>query len=85
MSWPRGWRTGAVRPPSKRIWAKRSITSAEGHSKGAPGQGLKGIRFTLAGMALRSRAISRASAGESFTPFSMTYSKVMRRALWTPG
>jgi len=51
----------------------------------APGQGLKGIRLTLAGMPFSSRTSSRASAGESLTSFSMTYSKVMRRALVRPG
>jgi hypothetical protein len=32
-----------------------------------------------------SRTSSRASASESFTPRSMTYSKVIRRALDAPG
>ena len=55
------------------------------HSKGAPGQALKGIRLTLAGTPSMSLISALASAGESLTPFSITYSKVMRRALLSPG
>jgi hypothetical protein len=46
---------------------------------------LNGIRLIFAGMPLRRRTSSRASASESLTPFSITYSKVMRRAFDTPG
>ena len=52
---------------------------------GLPGQGLKGIKFTFAGMPLINRTNSRASASLSFTPRSITYSNVMRRALEAPG
>ena len=50
-----------------------------------PGQGLKGMRLILAGMPFSSRTSWRASAALSLTPFSITYSKVMRRAFDTPG
>ena len=85
MSWPRLTRSGADRPASFRIAAKRSMARLLEHANGAPGQGLKGIRLTLAGSPASRRARARASAGLSLTPFSMTYSKVMRRALWAPG
>ena len=65
--------------------AKRAMASPLEHSKGAPGHGLNGIRLNLAGMPAISRASALASAGWSLTPFSMTYSKVMRRALSAPG
>src|SRR3546814_4243887 len=51
----------------------------------AAGPGMKGMRFTLAGMPFSRPMRRRASSSLSFTPFSMTYSKVMRRALWVPG
>jgi hypothetical protein len=50
-----------------------------------PGQGLNGIRLILAGIPFNSRTSSRASARLSFTPSSITYSNVMRRAFDTPG
>ena len=62
-----------------------AIAASVGHSYGAPGHGLNGIRLTLAGMPCNSRTSSRASAGLSLTPFSITYSNVMRRALLDPG
>ena len=65
--------------------AKAAIAASLEHSKGAPGHGLNGIRLTLAGMPSSSRTSSRASAGLSLTPFSITYSKVMRRALLDAG
>ena len=43
------------------------------------------LEVTLAGMPASSRTSSRASAGLSLMPFSITYSKVMRRALLAPG
>ena len=68
-----------------RISANAAIASSVEHSNGAPGQALNGIRFTLAGMPAISFTSARASAGESFTPLSITYSKVMRRAFLAPG
>src|SRR5271170_6321484 len=85
MSRPRGVRTGAEYPAAKTMSLKTAMSASVEHSKGAPGQGLNGIRLTLAGMPARSRTSSRASAGLSLTPFSITYSKVMRRALVAPG
>ena len=55
------------------------------HSKLLPGHGLKGIILTLAGMPSMRRTSSRASASESLTPFSMTYSKVIRREFLAVG
>ncbi len=85
MSRPRGLRTGEAKPASITTLAKRSIAVLLLVSKGLPGQGLNGMRFTLAGMPAIRRTSSRASAWLSLTPFSMTYSKVMRRALEAPG
>ncbi len=42
--------TGAESPASLRILAKRAIAPLLEHLEGAPGQGLNGIRLTLAGM-----------------------------------
>src|SRR5258707_3843324 len=62
-----------------------TTAASDEQSNGAPGHGLNGIRLTLAGMPFSSRTSSRASAGLSLTPFSITYSKVMRRAFLHPG
>src|SRR6185295_10655580 len=43
------------------------------------------MRLILAGMPCNSRTSSFASAGVSLTPFSITYSKVMRRAFEDEG
>src|SRR5690606_18419746 len=61
-----------------RPW-KRWSASAEERRNSLPGNGLKGIRFTFAGRSSNSPASRSAQAGESLTPFSMTYSKVMNR------
>src|SRR4029079_10030252 len=62
-----------------------SICSQSEHSYLLPGHGLNGMRLILAGMPLSSRINAFASSMESFTPLSITYSKVMRLALETPG
>src|SRR5690606_616147 len=49
MSRPRGVRTGALMPASNTMSEKRRIRSGSEHSYAAPGQGLKGMRLTLAG------------------------------------
>src|SRR5207302_9767713 len=85
ISRPRGVRTGLAYPALKTMSEKRSITSQSEHSYVVPGHGLNGMRLIFAGMRFNSRTSSRASAGESFTPFSITYSKVMRRAFEAPG
>ena len=46
--------------------------------KPASGNGLKWIRFTFARSPCSSRTSARASPSASFSPASMTYSKVMR-------
>ena len=43
------------------------------------------MRLILAGRPFSRRTSARASAGVSLIPFSITYSKVMRRALEAPG
>src|SRR6185503_760747 len=87
MSRPLGVRTGAEMPLSNTMLLNALIRSGSEHSYGAPGQGLKGIRFTFAGsLYLRiRRTSSRACSSLSFLPFSITYSKVIRRALFAPG
>src|SRR6185437_3049149 len=85
MSSPRGVRTGEEYPAALTMSEKALIAASLERSKGAPGHGLNGIRLTLAGMPARRRTSALASAGLSLTPFSMTYSKVMRRALLEPG
>ena len=47
--------------------------------------GLNGMRLILAGMPLSSLTSALASASESLTPLSITYSNVMRRALESAG
>src|SRR3546814_7051831 len=80
MSSPRVARTGAEICAAESLSAKRVMVAASEHSKKLPGQGLKGMRFTLAGMPFSRPMRRRASSSLSFTPFRMTYSKVMRRA-----
>ena len=62
-----------------------AIASIDAYASALPGQGLKGIRLIFAGMPFRSCTSALASASESLTPFSITYSKVMRRAFERPG
>src|SRR3546814_2820476 len=50
MSSPRVARTGAEICAAESLSAKRVMVAASEHSKKLPGQGLKGMRFTLAGM-----------------------------------
>ena len=52
------------------------MTGAGERVKSPPGNGLKGIRFTLAGKPFSNAAKALASPAESFTWFNMTYSKV---------
>src|SRR5262245_18634247 len=49
------------------------------------GPGIERKRLILAGMPLSRRTSSLASAALSLTPLSITYSKVIRRALERPG
>ena len=65
--------------------AKRASTPGRLGSNRLPGQGLNGIRFTFAGSPAISLTSARASASLSFTPRSMMYSKVMRRAFDAEG
>src|SRR3954468_2821026 len=87
MSRPRGVRTGADMPASNTILLKERMRSAVEHSYAAPGHGLNGIRLTFAGKRyLRiSRTSSRACSSLSFLSLSITYSNVIRRALFAPG
>src|SRR5260370_41554162 len=62
-----------------------SILSQSEHSYLVPGHGLNGMRLIFAGIPASSLTSALASAGESLTPLSMTYSNGMRRALETPG
>ena len=54
---------------------------SDGRSNGMPAAAFSGIRLTLAFTPASRRASRRASAGVSFTPLSMTYSKVIRLRL----
>ena len=69
------------RPPRRR---PRCAPSPSTHRR-VPGHGLKGMRLIFAGMPLSSRTSAFASARLSLTSLSITYSKVMRRALDRPG
>src|SRR4051812_30979612 len=85
ISRPRGVRMGEENPASLRMRPKAWMRLFDEHSYGAPGHGLNGIKFTLAWIPLSNFTNSRASVSESFTPLSMTYSNVMRRALLAAG
>ena len=54
------------------------MRAASERSKPESSNGLKGIRFTLLGTVASRFTSSRACSGESFTPSSITYSKVMK-------
>src|SRR5579875_2644298 len=78
MSWPRLSRTVACTPAARSSAWKRAMRAGGLGAKPAPGKGLKGIRFTFARSPRSHSASRRASASVSFSPASMTYSKVMR-------
>src|SRR5690606_7549800 len=79
MSSPRVRRTVVTRPCRRsRSWNAATASGGE-RRKRVRGKGLKGIRLTFAGRLTSRRASCSACASESFTPPSMTYSKVMKR------
>src|SRR6266513_1892882 len=84
MPSPRVLRVVTVRPARCRISAKRRIRSGLERRKPECGNGLNGIRLNLQRTWRATPASSRACASASFTPSSMTYSRVMksRGALW---
>src|SRR5687768_881976 len=78
MSSPRVLRVVAVRPARARISAKLRMRSGEERLNSELGNGLNGMRLNLL-RTLPARATSwRACASLSFTPSSITYSKVMK-------
>src|SRR5262249_21414600 len=79
MSAPRLSRIVVLSPPSRRMAWKRRMRGRGLGAYGAPGNGLKGIRFTFARNVRSRPSRRRASASVSFVPSSITYSKVMRR------
>jgi hypothetical protein len=85
MSLPRGARTGEANPASMTMRENRSIAAGVLVSYRLPGHGLNGIKFTFAGIPAISRISSRASLALSLMSFSMTYSKVIRRAFDAEG
>src|SRR3984957_4786358 len=73
---PREWRTKVGISRSMRCFWKTSMTSGEDSWKGKE-PGFHGMRFTLAALrGARSLTTRLASARESFTPPSMTYSNI---------
>src|SRR5579875_4107644 len=79
ISRPRLSRTVAVTLPSSTSALKASTRARSLPLKPAPGKGLKQIRLSLARIGASSLTRRRASASESLTPASITYSKVTRR------
>ena len=84
---PRLSRIVACTPCRRSAARNASIAGRSVEANPLPGNALNGIRFTFAGSRYWriSRTSSRASASLSFLSLSITYSKVMRRALETPG
>src|SRR5438270_2136435 len=84
MPSPRVLRVVTVRPARCRISAKRRIRSGLERRKPECGSGLNGIRLNLQRTWRATPVSSRACASASFTPSSMTYSRVMksRGAFW---
>src|SRR5690606_4917239 len=81
MSSPRVLLIVAMTPPFN-TWSRKALmVSGLERRYAVPGNGLKGMRLTLAGWPRSSFASARACAGVSFTPSSMTYSKVTLRPL----
>src|SRR5581483_8319774 len=78
ISSPRVLRTVATTLACIRISWKRRTVSGEDRSKPALGNGLNGIKLNLHGTSAASSSSSRACAGWSLTPASMTYSKVTK-------
>ena len=85
-SWPQAASTSSPRvlrvvvtmPASMRISAKRRMRGAGERPKPDWGKGLNGIRLNLQGTSRVRAMSSRAWASASFTPSSITYSKVMK-------
>src|SRR5688572_27943413 len=78
MSSPRVLRVVAVRPARARISAKLRMRSGEERLNSDFGNGLNGMRLNLLRTFAASATSSRACASLSFTPSSITYSKVMK-------
>src|SRR5690606_25068395 len=68
ISSPRVFLIVAMTPPFNTWSRKVLMTSGRERRYSVPGNGLNGIRLTLAGCPRKSRASARACAGESFTP-----------------
>src|SRR5688572_16178496 len=78
MSSPRVLRVVTVTPARLRISAKRLMRSGSERRNSESGNGLNGIRLYLQRTRRAMAASSRACSGASFTPSSMTYSKVTK-------
>ena len=77
MSSPLGRLVMATIPAALSRSRNPSTTVSGERRKGASGKGLKGMRLTFAGTWRSSATRACACAGESFTPSSITYSKVI--------
>ena len=75
---PRVLRVVVTMPSAIRISEKRRMRSFDERPKGACGKGLNGIRLYLHGTWRAISTSCRACSSLSFTPSSMTYSKVMK-------
>src|ERR1700694_90138 len=78
MSSPRVLRVVTVKPARCRISAKRRMRSGLERRNSVCGNALNGIRLNLQRTRPAMPTSSRACASPSFTPSSMTYSKVMK-------
>src|SRR6185295_1684752 len=78
MSSPRVLRVVAVSPARARMSAKRRMRSGGERLNSERGNGLNGIRLNLLFTLPASATSSRACSSLSFTPSSITYSKVMK-------